>query len=384
VELLRFKSGSQNWVDNTDLTFKNFIDVRGPNGGRVCLDGVWAHVDLQVDVAVAAIDGEDLPRSIHTATVEQLDGRARVKLRGDALRTIGYQLEGPDRMHEHADVGVGNNAAADVAVYIPFTKRYAKRGRDFALPAELLKEIVIRCSDGTDLGVAGGTITIDAGGTSKVYLIPTWHEEFSLELKAEDELKQTNFTNVTDAELNISGKLHDLSFFARGAGGGASLANFTDVQIAEGADGGGGGAVAYMPKPLLRDPDLVMEYRRKRHAGDSNTTVGAERYLDPHVNDRAVPVFVSDPTTRVYDGPFVDRVKFTCTNSVASMIAISRAVKPKSTDLADAVGARYGIRPEQMRVKTAGKTKRSTGAWEKALRVFMPMSAKLPMPGRAS
>lgn len=380
MEMLRFKSGSQNWVDgNSELTFRDFIDVRGPNGGRVVIDGFWVHGDIQLDVAGTAVDGEDAPRAIHTLTIEQKDGRARWKLKGDATRLASILMEGIDRYHESADSAVANNTPMDFAIYVPFTKRFAKRPKDFALPAEVLKELTIKCGDAADIDVAGGTVTVDGSGTSKYYIIPVWHEEFSLEIKAEDEVKQTPVTSTTELEVHAAGKLHDLFLYARGAGGGADLANLTDIQIAEGADGGGGGAVAYMPKALLKDPDLVVEYRRKRNAADSGTTAGGERYLDPFTGStqRACAVLMSDKTTRVFDGPYVDRVRFTMTNSVADLFGVSRAVKPKSTDLLDAMSRKHRITPDVYKVKTAGKTRQNAASWPPAAKKFMPLKAPL-------
>ena len=365
---LRYKSETKTHSADAELEFKNWVPPRGPNGGRVCIDYFLAVANFsQVDNATTAIQGEDRARFFQRLHVYDKSGFNRWGLRGDASRTFGFSLLGADSQVDHADIA---SSASDVDVpttqIVPMSKPFAKRPRDFALAADSFDKFVIQAANLAEVNVSGGSITVDTG---TYYVIACCHEEFSVELKARDQVKDTLFGSTTEQIIHVAGRLQDLSLYARGASGGASLANLTNVRI-EGIRN----------EALDRLEALVPMYQAERgQANNLASTPGTSIDNDPHVNNAACPVLWSN-RERVYDGALVDQAKIQLTNSVASVIALHRAVLPRSPDLDAHVARLYRKNPvTSFRYKTAGKTKRPREAWDKHpdRAIFMPMSAAL-------
>ena len=130
--------------------------------------------------------------------------------------------------------------------------------------------------------------------------------------------------------------------------------------------------------------ELQRPFLRDRYNVENGTTDGASIRNEPVAGDLAVPILWTDEDTSAFDGPIMDDVVVYTTNSVASCIAISRTVKPRSAAVAEAVMAAYKVPPGQFRVKTVGKSKREVARWagrEDEVQ-FVPMKTALPRQGR--
>lgn len=366
-----YKSAKQTHVAGSTLDFHGFVPRYGARGGRNVIDGFEVVAEMtDITVAGTAVEGEDAYRVWKRLRVEQVGGIVRWNLRGDESRVAMYHLEGAERVREHADIAIAANQNLTFSAYIPMSKRFSKRPADFALPADLLHKVSIECGDVAEIGVGGGTVTITAG---RYYVIAHCHEEFDVELKCEDEVKAAPFPSTDGITLKVGGRLQDLAVFARGANGGAAMANFTDVRIEE-----------LIPVALTRDAELQRPFLRDRYNVENGTTDGASIRNEPVAGDLAVPVIYTDEDVSPFDGPIMDDAIVYTTNTVASCIAIYRVVKPLSGQVAQGVLNAYGLSASDFRVKTEGKSKREAGRWtgrEDDLQ-YMPKKGPLKRQGR--
>ncbi len=364
AESLRFKSPTKTFVADGVHHFKNWVPRRGPGGGRVVIDRFWCVLDTtDVDVAGTAVEGEDCYRFFKRIEVEQIDGRKRWNLRGDETRDMLYMLIPSDKVPEFADLAVANNQTPEFRIPVPMTKHYGKRGKDFGLPAELLAKLTIEGANLAEVGVAGGTITC----TGSYYVIAECHEEQSVELKAEDEVKSQPFTNTSGGSIVTGGRLHELGIFARGAAGGADISNFTDIRIDD-----------LLPDTYTKeDLRALFEYARGT-ARNLESTDGSAVRNNPFAlaTMRAVPVLWSDEDRSVYDAPAKDEIIVRQTNSVADTIALMRVVVPKSPAIAQAVARRHGVLGG-WKMKTKKGSRKDPASWSRnpSRAVFMPAVA---------
>jgi hypothetical protein len=366
-----YKSAKQSYVAGSVLEFHGFVPRFGPRGGRNVIDGFELVAEMtDINCDAATVEGEDCYRVWKRIRVEQVGGIVRWNLRGDESRVALYQLEGAERVREHADIADADNQSLTFSCYIPMSKRFAKRPADFALPADLLHKVSIECADASELSLGSAVVTIDSG---RYYVVAHTHEEFDVELKCEDEVKAAPFPSTDGITLKVGGRLQDLMVFARGASGGAAMANFTDVRVEE-----------LIPVALTRDAELQRPFLRDRYNVENGTTDGASIRNEPAAGDLAVPVIWTDEDTSPFDGPIMDEAIVYATNSVASCIAIYRVVKPLSGQVAQGVLNAYGLSASDFRVKTEGKSKREAARWrgrEDEL-AYMPKKGPLLRQGR--
>jgi hypothetical protein len=356
------KSPSQSHVAGSTLRFHSWVPRRGPSGGRNVIDGFEITIDVaDLDVSVAAIEGADLWRFFKRIQIEQAGGQLRWNLRGDESRAACYLLEGPDRIREFADAAIAADQVVKFSVYIPMERRYAVEPRDFSLAAELLSEIRIECTDVTEF--TGSTVVM----TGASYYVTAWcHEEFSVRICPYDVVSAMAFPSTTGLQLPVAGRLHDLLFYARGTAGGASVANFTDTRI------------DYLIPVALARTDTLGQYQRdRRNSSNLASADGSLVRMDPFLSSKAVPVLWCTERTSVFDGPLLDQAIINVTNSVASLLAINRVVKPRDPSIVAAVMDRHGLKEESFRVKTKGKSKRGREKWSPEQEAFMPLVAPL-------
>lgn len=368
IQSRQYRSPSQSFVADGPLSFKQFVPNRGPTGGRNVIDGFELVIQAtDITQAATAVEGEDLYRMWKRIRVNQVGGITRWNLRGDESRVMLYMLEGAERVREHADMAVAANQNLEFSCYIPMTKRFAKRGTDFALPADLFEEVLIECASLSEVSVGGGTTTVTA---AVYYVIAHTHEEHEVQIHVEDVVGATNFPSTAGCNIKASGRLQDLIIFARGANGGAAASTFTSLRIDE-----------IMPLDLVRDRELQRPFLRDRFNSENATTDGNPVRNDPVGEDRAVPVLWCDQETKVFDGPVMDDVVLTTTSTLASMIALHRVVKPLRPDVANAVARRYRVPAGAFSVKTHGKTKKNAGSdWKRREGQLQYMPQKGPLP----
>jgi len=366
-EMPPVRSTAQTFSAGNPLHFKGFVPAR-ERGKRVVIDGVTVTISIaDFNVATTAIQGEDLYRFIKRVRIEQIDGVTRYNLRGDELRAALYEQLGPDGVNEYADTSVANDQTAEIAIYIPFSKPFSYSPGDFAMPADVLKQITVECGDLSELGVSGGTVTVDS---AEVYVIAHCHLDKSVIMYAVDSWESTEFQNTANVQLVPHGRLADLFVFKRGASGGTALTNLTSVRI----DNPG-----IMPSELDRNPDLVEAFLRARGDTKTGTTLGAVRSPSPFANDKACPVLWHTARMRNFDPVLADVVdlKTTQASAISDLIAIHRTIQPRSQRLEGAVMRAYGLGAGAFRVKSRDKTKRAITAWPEVYRPYLPLSGPL-------
>lgn len=372
VQKQSYKSPSQPHGANNTLRFHGWVPVYGPSGGINVIDELEVlYEGTDYTLSVAATEGEDTWRALERLVIEQVDGAQRCNLQGDEVRHYAYYAMGADRVREHADLAIATNGTFEFSFLFPFEQRYAQRPKEYSLPAELLKEVRVTCAktDATGLAVGGGTLAIDGAAIS---VVAHCHEEFAVPLKVAMSVTSSPFPSTSGITLKVGGRLRDLLVVARGAAGGASMANFTEVRI----DG-------LMPEPLRRSPDLLQPYLRSRGAAtnDANAADGSAVHNDPAAAGKSVPIFYGDEDTSSFDPPLVDEVMLRATNSVASCNAITGVILPQSPQVKRALEARHGVAPGEWRIKTVSKTNRNPANWKPEKAAFIEWTAPLKRRG---
>ena len=360
----KFKSDVKPWANNGTLDFTDFVETRGSRGGRMVIHGISVHAILNLTVATAVIQGEDLYRAFRTITVEQKDGVRRYnEVPGHALRLISYAHNGADRTHEHKDAAV-STANFTVSAYLPITKRYVHTPEDFGLAAELLKTVKIACALGSDMSLGTSVVTVNSG---TYWVIAECHEEMSVIQHAVDEWVVRDFDSTSQSKLITDGRLHDLYLYIPGANGGQTLANLTEAWIEQ-----------LMAQPLLKDPDLLQSYARQRMSCmNLFSTKGDPLRTDPFLASstgtlRACAVLLANGI-KCYEAPVRDNVVVKTTQSAAlpaNLSMIGRVIKPRSERVRAGIMKRYGLTNSYIR--TGGKTRRETEKWSADHAAYMP------------
>lgn len=368
-----FKSETKNVVIGGNMEIAgDFVPQWGPNGGRVVVDRLILCVAGVITVATAVWNGKDVPRIFQQVTVEDASNLQRWNLSGHKSRMASIFFNGIEAHQEHAAVAVAAGSAVDLRLVIPFTKPKVVRGKDFALPADLFKRIALQFN--SYAGAATGTTVLSAA-TLTCYALAEWHEEMSVEFKAEDVITSTDFNSNTQLKLTLGGALHDLFIVKEGTtAGGDAITAITDARIEA------------LGTPLLTRSDLVHAYRAKRGLGASGpTTPGTERFLEPVLEGNALPVIVADSETSVYDGRVVEAMKVDVGTGLGGLSGITREIRSKSPGNYNRQMATFKLQPKDLRMKTDGKTRRGFGAgWTDRQRAVMTWSGPLRPDARAA
>lgn len=335
------------------VDFIDFVPIKGPNGGRIVVDKFILCITGVITVATALWDGRDVARLITLLVVEQRDGRLRWALSGLKSRIASIFFHGIEKHIEHGNVAIGAGQAIDLRLIIPMVKPYVRRGKDFALPADVLKKITVTWNGLT--GAQSGTTVLSAP-TLNAYVLAEWHEEDSIEFKAEDLVKSVDFQSQTQAKLSLNGAVHDAIIVKEGTtSGGDSIAAITDVRCED------------LGTPVLTRQDLKNSYTIKRAVAPSGpVTPATERFLDPVREDKALPFIAADYDTSLWDGKVVDSMKIDVGTGVASSAIITREVVEKSQANYNAQVARWGVNPKMVGMKTDKKSRTGLGnGWNK-------------------
>jgi hypothetical protein len=357
---LKYKSETKVWINatNSPLEFgtTSMGNKRGPNGGRLVVDQITAHGVFNVDVATAALKGEDFYRFFRTVDLKTVfDGMRYNNVPGDCLRVFLYGSEGGDRTKEHADSAVSNGQTLRATLSIPLSRRNMHTDEDYALAAELIERIKIGCALASEMSLGSSVVTINSGS---YYLIFECHEEHDIIYHAVDEVRVQDFesTTATEPRLNVNGRLQELFLFVRGAAGGASLANLTSAWIHQPQN---------MAPELLVQPDLIEFYARQRNevTGGSAST-GVAMRSNPFVasTTRAVAVLLSTGT-RAFDQPESDTVIVKTVHTLgATLTMVARIAKPRTSDTFNRLKNDYNLKGI-WRIKTASKSMQHPNAW---------------------
>lgn len=360
-----YKSETKTFVSGATLDIDGFVPITGPKGGRTVIDKFIVCLIGTLTVGTATFNGADVVRLLQLINVVARDGRNRWTLSGYKSRIASIMFNGIEQHTEHASIVAGAGAAVDMRLIIPMNKRKVVRGKDFALPADLFKKISL--TFGSAASAATGTTVLSALAL-QVYVLAEWHEEMNYEFKAEDSVQSADFNSSTQVTIAPQGTVHDLFVVKEGTtAGGDLITAITDARIE---------ALGF---PTLTRQDLVYSYRMKNNLGASGpTTPATERYLEPVTSGMALPVIASDDDTSLWDGKKIPSLKLDVGTGAAGLSVVSREILDKSQSNFNTGVAMYGIDPRNLRMKTAGKTKRGLQEWGQKERLVGVWSAPLP------
>jgi hypothetical protein len=363
-----FESEIKDWRPGGTLEFADFVDLRGGTNGRVCVDYYVVHVTGTITVADANYDGRDVCRLLSRIAVESRDGRKRWNLSGFKSRLASIKYNGIENHEEHANIAIGAAATVDYRLIIPMTKRFARRPKDFAQPADVFRKIVIECN--SYAGATSGSTTLSAADLD-VFITAEWHEEDidSVEIKSEDYVSSVDFTSNTQAKLLPTGAVHDLDIVREtSTAGGGLITGITNVRC----DALGTGTRS---RSVLKHSYTA----RRGYAPSGQSATGVERFKEPVRDGQMLPIVTATPETSVWDGALVDQLKVDLGAGAADLSLISREILKKSGENFASQAALFGLSEAEMRMKTAGKTQRSFSEHRDARRVSVaPWSAKVP------
>lgn len=360
----RFKSKDIAWTNGGagEAVFDNsFIPDQGPNGGVMVIDRIIENGLMNLTAATAVIQGEDLYRVFRYTTLTMVDGEKRVDaVPGDALRLINFAHLGAEATIEHQDFAISTGNVTVTAV-VPLAKPFAFEPDDYSLPAYLMREHRIGMAQSTDLSLGASVVTVNSGS---YWLIAECREEFGAIEHAVDCWSVQEFDTSTSGTIPVNGRAQDLYLFVKGASGGASLANVTDVFIPN-----------IYAQPLLKH-DLQQAYARARgQATNSFSTVGDPRSTDPFVASasgtlRAIAPLLCEGD-KAHDAPESRTIQVKCTlGGALSLLMVVRATK-RITAAHTALVKRMH-RTNGMQVKTSGKTRRGTHEWTPDQLAYLP------------
>lgn len=353
------------------VTFTNWIGKEGPNGGRLVIDYFDIYCTGVITVGTAVWPGEDVARIVSNIRIEQKDSTVRYALPGDLSRIQTYASLGAPAAFEHADVAIAGGQAVFYCWQVCMRKPWAHTPGDFALPIEEFKRIVIDTNTLANMVAPTGTTVLTVPSLT-FYVIANVREEFDVRIKCTDMVSYEDFKSTTQGKFTIGGKIHDLILHAAGPDGGASLANLADFNI---------DALNY---PTLLRSELLMDYRRKRDAGNNlSTTQAAQLRMDPFVfvgaAEKASAVLLHDHETSAWHGKIIDdTILIKCTNTVAALRGLQRVIVPTSQEARNRTLALYGLTPAALRVATDAKSSRDIADWPPVLQPYLPLKGDLP------
>jgi hypothetical protein len=345
------------------IKFNPWVPPNGPTGRRNMILGLLLKVSYSIDVGTAVIQGEDLARMFFNIKISTVGGD-RWNLPGEASRMMSMILMGPQRFHESADVAVATPSTGDYALYIPLAKPYAHRWYDFAVPADVLREVEITCPSQSDLDLGTSTTTINAATMYSILAVT--REVDAVEFPMFDVVAESAMETLTQGTIHVGGGyLAEAFAYASGTPGGAAMTNWTEHRIPQ-----------ILPDSLQDDDWKFLYNLRNQAAPNDDGTPGTELWNDPVRQNRArivhlLPGFGDD---KLVDHPFVGgSLTVKATNSVADVRIAHRIIYPTPEAEVRKVGRERKVRT--LRVKTKGKTRRGVKAWG-PLAAFMPMSGE--------
>lgn len=367
MHLPPIRSKQEDFIVGSTVEFDNWVPPRGGAGGRNVIRGFFLKLFGTITVATADFDGRDVARLIARVAVQDRSGRLRWALSGASTRLATILYCGIERHIEHATIAQGAGAAVSLMLYIPMAKPRVVRGEDFALPADVLDKVIVTFN--SYASAATGATVLSAADLD-CYILADLREEHNVEIKSEDAVKSVNFQGTTQAQVKLSGTVHD-AFIAReaaaaGTAGGESVSTLEDLRCDE------------LNIPPQKNADLKAWYTHKFGYGNtSNSATAGEVYKDPFRAGQALAFIIADEDTSVWDGKVVTDAKIDLGTGAAGLSLVTREVLPKSQENFNAQAAQFGINPDVLRAKTAGKTNRDIGAYGKRAKQVMPFSAPL-------
>jgi len=363
----RYLSETKDHSGGALRSFRNWIPDRGPSNRPLQIVGLELCADLNVDVATAAIQGEDLWKYFDSIKVFTKDGRIVWDANGEASRLEAILRVGPLRFREHADVGTGTGVTVNVRCFIPCAIPRAKLASDFELPAYLLEKVEVKLADNSTLDIGSSAVTINSGS---VYVNAWCREIDSLALPVPWEFKTASWSGTDEQVIAVNGALLYSAFvYANGASGGASLAGFDDHRI----DG-------LIEHPWDEVDAMFWQTWARGESKFDGSTVGNPVF--------GSPFSAATPSARLLWGladgeslrscPYIPGdLTIRATNSVSSLITGYTVLHNRSKRTSELAARKFGIPESAWRVHTRKGSRRNPSRWG-GRAAFMPLRAPDP------
>lgn len=365
-----YQSETKPFISGVTQDFFAWMPSKGPAGGRVVLPCLTVRIQGLLDVAGATWDGTDVWRLIKNLVIEDRAGKVRWQLSGYKSRLASIMLNGIENHQEHVSIPVGVNQVVELYAVIPLALERVHTGQDFAIPADEFRKVSVTFAGPTEAQT--GAVVL-SNFRLQCFVDAHWYEEGdadggSLIFHTPCVVSSTDFHNVTQCRIGSEGVIHDLWIVREDptAGGGSTL-TVIDVRIAE------------LGIPLRNRGDLQHAYRlRHGLAASGPATPGTERFLEPCLTGKAVPVIASTSQTSVHHGRFVEQALLDITAQVGTtqgFSIITRQVIPRSESLTALTVAKHDVDTTQpVRMHTAKKSRKSPREWDKRARSVMPVT----------
>lgn len=361
------KSDTKVLTPGQPVYFNDFVQLRGNQRGRTVIDRIIVRIFGTITVGTALWNGADVCRLLSGVTIDDVIGNARWQLSGYASRLKSLHLCGEDAVTEHGNVAVGAAQAIDLYLTIPMTKRFVVRGKDFGLPADMLRQVSLYCAP---LASAQTGTTVLSAASLSATILCDWHEETNLEFKVVDQVLSQQFGSGAECRLALQGPMHDLLIAREAAtAGGDTVSAITAVKIPD------------LGFPELARTELLAVHRYKRKLGNTNaSTPGGEVRYNVAGLGYVLPVIAADEETSSFEGAMVNSVLVQATGVPANSMCIYRQILPRNPTAMAAQFAQFGIDAKtagMLRVKTESKSKQHPMQWTKQQAKFLPMSLPL-------
>lgn len=359
----KYLSRTFNYAASKPLKWNNWIPAQGPTGRRNMVLGLLLKCSYSVDVATAVIQGEDLARLFFNVRIST-HGGDRWNLSGEGSRIMSAVLTGPLRSFEGADVPVATPSTGEHALWIPFAKPFTRRWYDFAIGADVLREVEVTCPSQADLDLGTSAVTVNAATSYSVMAVT--READSIEIPCYDVVGETAMETLTQGTVHVGGGyLAEVLAYASGTPGGAAMTNWTEHRIP-----------SLMNDPLIAADAKFFYGLRNSAAPQDDATPGTAILNDPIAQNRARVVHMLDGygDDKLLDHPFIaGSIVVKATNTVADVKLMHRVIHPTPDSERARVARDWKV--QKGRVKTAGKTRRNPQAWGAKSR-YMPWSGE--------
>lgn len=351
------KSPAQPYVAGSKIVVPlDFMDRLGVRTGRLAVEKIHCEVALSVTtVAANTIPGADQYTYISNIRIFDATG-TRFYMRGDEARVQMHSemfAATPDDPATHA---ASTTQTDTVNFFFNFAQAETARRRwDFAIPVDDVKGggVEILCPAATAEIFQTGSGASIVSGTYTLYVHV--REEWDIEFHARDVREYFPQTIATAMTIPLGGALFRAAFIYKAVqGGGTSVTTVTDISMET--------------YKLLSIPrNVFKQYYLSR--GPVKTA------QDPFYNDKAFPLMIPRTDAKMTDHlvfPATLLVRGTNTLATPFNIVVHRIAPKDDRVMRDAAVENNVPAGAQPQIKTAGKSARGTGFWQR-YGVFMPI-----------
>lgn len=325
-----YVSNAQAFSVGAQLKFPPFVDAVGPTGRRNVIDSIDVEVTYSLTPSTANMQGENMPNLF--SQIEVLDaGGARRSFTGRAARLAAIRQDGPQYFPELADLATGAARTGEYRLPLIFNSRKSFNGKEFSIPAELLRQINLTCCASNGLDYGSGTVAI---GTCTVTLRAHCHEEHQVRLKARDFIGEEVMRTTSESTHQVGPEGGFVDWIVAYKDGDA----LADIS----------GWTAHRVLPMITENESfalkLHEYQRENGAANNGATPGGEIYNDPFLQAtvKAINVFSAGWDAKLHDMHFAEAVTIRATNTLADAVILMRSVQPRNGALDRSILRSYG------------------------------------------